>query len=114
MAIIEDLEEVAPLAVGDRRHREVVDHQHIGASDLGQEPRIRSVGPREHKLREQARGASVDRAVALAARLLGARAGNVGLADAGRAGDEHVLVLDAQRQVASWRICARSSSRWAG
>lgn len=33
MTIVEDLEEIATLAVGDRRHREVVDQQHVRARD---------------------------------------------------------------------------------
>jgi len=47
MAIIKDLEEITTLVVGDRGHREVVDHEHVGARDLGEEPRVRSIGSRE-------------------------------------------------------------------
>jgi hypothetical protein len=93
-ACVEDLEEISPLVVGDRRHREVVDHEHVRPSDLGEEARVGSAGPREHELRKQAGGASVDRTVALAACLLGECAGDVRLAGPGRAGDQHVLVFN--------------------
>jgi hypothetical protein len=47
MAIIEDLEEITPLVVGDRRHCEVINDEDVSTSDLGEETCVRSIGPRK-------------------------------------------------------------------
>ena len=48
---------------------------------------------REREFVEEPRDAAIERAVAVAARLMGERAGDEGLAGAGGPGDEHVVVL---------------------
>ena len=60
---------------------------------LDEEVRVRAVGASEVELLEETRHPAVDHAVALAAGLLGERAGDEGLADAGRSGDDDVVVL---------------------
>ena len=50
--ILEHLEQIAALAFGDRRDRPVVEHEHVGARDLGEQAWIGSVGARERELGE--------------------------------------------------------------
>ena len=94
VAIVEHLEEVAAFGVGDRGHRKVIDHQDVGARELREHPCVGSIGARERELREESRSTTIDRAMSLSTRLLRECTRDVGLADSGRAGDQHVLVLD--------------------
>ncbi len=53
-AIVEDLEEIAALGVGDPGHREAVDHEDVGARDLrGEHARVASVGACQRELGEE-------------------------------------------------------------
>ena len=94
VAIIEHFEKVASLRVRDRCHREVVDHEHVGARDLREHSRIGSISAREGEFLVEPRGAPIEGAMAFTARLLCKRACEIGLACSGRAGDQNVLMFD--------------------
>jgi hypothetical protein len=74
VAILEHLEEIAAVAVGDGRDGEVVEHEDVDAREAGEETGIAAVGAGEAELVEEARGPPVCGAEALAAGLLGERA----------------------------------------
>src|SRR5690606_25866539 len=75
------------------RHAPVVDDEDIDAGVALEGVGVGAVGAREQELVSEAGGTAVSGAVALAARLLGERAGDVGLAGTRRAGDDDVLVF---------------------
>src|SRR6185437_3114540 len=93
VAVLEDLEQVAAFLVASGAQAPVVDDEDVDACELGEEADVATVGAREAELVKETRRAAVDRAVAASTRLLRERAGDVRLADAGRARDDHVLVL---------------------
>ena len=93
VAVLQDLEEVVAFLFTSGGQAPVVDHHHVGAGESGEETGVAAVGAGERQLVEEARGAAVDGAEASAASVLGERAGDVRLPDAGHAGDNHVLVL---------------------
>jgi len=114
IAILEDLEEVAALLILDRGEAPVVDHEDVDAGELAEEADVGAIGAGQGELVEEARGAAVAGAIALAARLMCQGTRDEALPDAGGADQDHVVVLSDQRQVASWRMTALSSSRRAG
>src|SRR5208282_2561971 len=85
--------QIAPLGLRDGGDGEVVDDEDVDAGDACEQARVAAVRSGEAQLVEEAGRASVHRSVALAARLLGERAGHVGLAGPGRAADDDNLVL---------------------
>ena len=70
VAILDDFEHVAALLLAERSESPIIEHEHFDASELGEQPRVRSVGVRERELLEQARDAAVVGAEAETARLL--------------------------------------------
>src|SRR5215471_13576938 len=93
ISVLEDLEEIAPLLVLDRRHGPVVEDEDINAGETTKETDVGAVGASESEFVEETRGSTVDCTVALAAGLMRESAGQVRLARASRAGDEDVVVL---------------------
>ena len=89
----QDLPEVAPLRFGERRHGPIVDHEHVDATEFGQQQAQAAVGTSDGQIAEQRRGAGVECGVAIAAGLLRQGTGKEALAHAGGAENEHVLVI---------------------
>jgi hypothetical protein len=65
IAILENLEEIPTLLVSNRREAPVVEHKDVSPGEPDQEPRIRPCGACQRQLMEQARGAPVERLIAL-------------------------------------------------
>jgi hypothetical protein len=76
-----------------RGNREVVDDQHVKASEAREGTRVGAIGARECELLEEAGRSSVDCTESLSTRLLGQRARDVTLAGPGRTGDQDGLVF---------------------
>src|SRR5713101_7847129 len=92
-AIVEELEQIVALGIGERREAEIVEDEDVEASEFAESADVGAVGASQSELVEEPRGAAVQSAVAFAASLLGERTGDVGLADAGRAGEDDVGVF---------------------
>ena len=92
MAVIGDFQQVTAALISERRQSPIIDNQHIGSRHLGQGLRITPIVPAERQGRQQTRQADIEDAVSLPTGLVGQRTGEEGLADAGRAADEHILV----------------------
>jgi hypothetical protein len=92
VAVVHHLEEVARLGAGERRPAEVVEDQQIGLLEPREERPGAAVEARHSDLAEQACEAHVAHAQAQPAAGVSERAGQVGLAHAGGAEEEHVLV----------------------
>ena len=86
-AVLDDLEGVGGLFGAEGPEEQVIDHQDADAGPARHHPRDAAVGPRDGEVVEHAGSAQVERGVALADRRVGQRAGEVGLAHAGRADD---------------------------
>ena len=67
VAILEDLQDVAPLLVLERGEGPVVDEQHVYARELAEETDVSAVGAGQGQLVEEARGPATEAAVALPA-----------------------------------------------
>ena len=78
-AIFEEFEEVAAILIAERAEAPVVEDEDVGAGEAGEEADVAAVGVGEREFLEEARDAAVEGAVALAARLLRERAGQVRL-----------------------------------
>ena len=92
VAVLQDLQDVLPLAVLEHGQAPVIEHQDVGAGEAAHQRAVGAVGAGQREFIKEPRQPPVEHAIALAAGLLGEGAGQVGLADAGRAGDEDVLV----------------------
>ena len=71
----------------------VVDDEQIDAGDFGQHSRQGAVALGDGQLTEEFGHVVVEHAVVLATSFVGQGAGQVGLADAGRPGDQAILVV---------------------
>ena len=92
-AILEDFEEVLAVRGVERREGEVVEDQDVDARQPREPAGVGAVSAGEHELVEEPRRPPVERTGAVATGLVGERAGEEGLARAGGAGDEDVLVF---------------------
>src|SRR3990172_4191330 len=92
-AIVEELEQIVALGIGERREAEIVQEEDVEASELAESADVGAVGASQSELGEEPWGAAVQSAVAFAASLLGERTGDVGFADAGCAGEDDVGVF---------------------
>ena len=92
-AIIEELEQIVALGIGERRKSEIVQDEDVEASELAKSADVGAVGTSQGELVEEPRGAAVQSALAFTASLLGERTGDVSLADAGCAGEDDVGVF---------------------
>src|SRR5207244_10691755 len=93
LSILEHLEKVTAILIGDGRDGEVIEHEYVDAREASEHPWVRAVGACELELVEEARGAAVERAMTLSTRLVRERARDVTLAGPCRAGDEDRLML---------------------
>ena len=115
IAVVEDLQQVLALRVFEPDESPVIEDEDIDPREARQHGRVRPVPMREREFRKEARNAPVDHAMALAAGLLSQGAGEKRLADAGRAGDQDVLMLGdpaARRELpdqARDRVCGHCS-----
>ena len=84
-----------PVPLGDRAESPIIEHKNVDAGEAPQEGDVGAVRVREPEIRkESAEQPSINHAVPLATGLLSERTGQIGLADAGGAGDQDVVVLD--------------------
>src|SRR5574341_839043 len=105
--VLQDLEQIPSLRILEGDQVEVVEDQDIHPGELPEEPAIGPIRPGECALPEEPRRPPVPGAIALAARLLGERAGDVGLASPGHPADQNLLVLldpAASRELADQRL----------
>jgi hypothetical protein len=93
VAVLQDLEQVATLGVGDGSDGEVVDDEDIETSETCEHARERAVGASETELVEESWRAAVGCAESLPTSPMGERAREVRLAGARCARDEHAVVL---------------------
>jgi hypothetical protein len=93
VAIFEYFEQVTAGFSGERPDGEVVEDDDIDLGDAREQAGVGAVCAREAKLVEQARDAAVEHAVSFATGLVREGAREVGFSGAGRAGDDHGLVL---------------------
>jgi hypothetical protein len=91
--VVENLEEVLSLCVLEPDEAPIIKNQDVDARKAGQHGRVRAVTMGERELGKEARNPSVDHAMIVAAGLLAERTREIGLADAGGAGDQNVLML---------------------
>lgn len=92
-AVVDHFQQVMPGIFLQRRQAPVVQNQDIDLGQLLQGAPEATVAVGDAQLLQQARGAQVQRAVALATGLVAQGAGEPGLADAGRAGQQQVVPL---------------------
>src|SRR2546425_1642488 len=113
-AILQDLEQVAPVLVSQRPEAPVLEHEDVDAGELAEEADVGAVGMSEGELVEEPGHAAVERPISLAAGLLGKGAGEEALARPVAPVIRSCWCSCTQRQVASWRTTALSSSRRGG
>src|SRR5262249_16053097 len=94
VAIVEDLQKVLPLRVLETRHAPVIEDQDIHAGKPGEYRRIGAVTVGECEFGKQTRQSAVDDAIVVTTRLLAQATREKAFADAGRPGDQHVLMID--------------------
>src|SRR6202140_3038202 len=92
MAIIEDLQQVAPFGRTENRKAPVVEYQELNAAEGFEHAAISAVAASKSERLEQARDAMILDRTIIAAGLVAEGAGNPALAEPGWPGDEQVLV----------------------
>ena len=92
VAIIKDLQQVAPFGRIENRKAPVVEDQELNAADGFEQAAIATVAASQGKRLEQARDAVILDRTIVAAGLVAEGAGNPALAEPGCSGDEQVLV----------------------
>jgi len=93
LPVFEDLQEEAVLVRFEVHESPVVDEEELDASQLGQQLAETSVAVGDGELAEQLGDIAVEGAEALPAGLVGQGASQIRLADAGRSGNQAVLVV---------------------
>ena len=91
--VFENFEEIPPVLIAEPAEPPVVEDEDVGPREAREEPQIAAVGMREGEFFAEPGDAPIERAVALPTRLLGERAGDVGLPGAGHAGHDDVVML---------------------
>ena len=91
--VLQHLEEVPPFCLQQGRHAEVVQDEDVHAGALREEAGVGPIRPGEGQRREEPGDPPGERPVSLPTRLVGQGAGHKRFPGAGRAGDEHLLVL---------------------
>src|SRR2546422_8189922 len=92
-AILQDLEQVAPVLIPQRAEAPVLEHEDVDASELAEEADVGAVGMSEGEFVEEPGHAAVERPISLAAGLLGKGAGKEALPRPRRPGDQELLVF---------------------
>jgi hypothetical protein len=90
--IFEDFEKVHALALRENRQAPIVEKEKVEARDVFQHARVATVATRERQGFEQAGNALVEDGAAIPAGLVSQGAGEPAFSDAGRAGDQHILM----------------------
>ena len=93
VAILEDFEEIAPFLILDGGETPVIEDEAIEAGQLGEQADVGAIGAGQREVVEEARGAPIVGAVALAAGLMGERTGQEAFPHTGGADHDDVLVL---------------------
>ena len=91
--IFEDLEQVAPLGVGERREQPIIDGEEIELGEFREQPAIRAVAATDGELVQEPRRPDVRRGEAVATRALHEGRREPRFADAGRSGDQQMVVI---------------------
>src|SRR2546426_4891676 len=92
-AILQDLEQVAPVLIPQRAEAPVLEHEDVDARELAEEADVGAVGMSEGELVEEPGHAAVECPISLAAGLLGKGAGEEALARPRRPGDQELLAV---------------------
>jgi hypothetical protein len=92
VAIVDDFEEITTLVAGERGETPVVEDEQVDPRQHLEEPCVASVFARERQSFEQPWQPVVEDGTVVSACLVAERAGDPTLADAGRPGDEQVLL----------------------
>ena len=92
VAVVHDLQQVAPLLGGERGQAPVVEDQQLDPGQALQQAGVAPVAARQGERLEQPRQTLVEHRAVVAAGLVAEGAGQPGLADAGRAGEQQLLV----------------------
>ena len=92
-AIFQDLEQIPPLGVGQWREQLVIDGQEIELGQLGEQSAIGAVPATDGQVVQEPRCPDIRRGEAVATRALDEGRGEPGLADAGRSGDQQMVVI---------------------
>ena len=93
VSVLEEFEQVAAMVSVELGEAEVVKDDEVELGERGEQLGIGSVAAGDGNVVQQPREAQVQRGESVAAGLMGERAGEPGLADAARSGDEDVEVL---------------------
>lgn len=93
MAVVHDLEQIAALFVVQGGQPPVVDDEHVGLGQCGEELQVPSLALGLQDLGEQPGSSAVDDVEPVSARLLAESAGEIGLAGPGGADDQDVIVV---------------------
>ena len=93
VAVLEKFEEITSALLSKGGCSKVIEHDEVGARKLSEELAVAAIAFGDGKLLQPAWGARIEHAEALAAGLLGQRAGNPGLPDTGGPRDQDIAVL---------------------
>jgi len=91
--IFEDFQEIAPLGIGERGEEPIVDGEQIELGELREQPAIGAVAATDGQLVQEARRPDIRRGEAVATRALDEGRGEPGFPDAGRPGDQQMVVI---------------------
>ena len=112
-AIVDDFEQVVARGLVERRHAPVVEDQHVHPCELAEQPPETAVRMCNSQRFGQSRYALIEDRESLAAGLLAERAGEPGLADAGRAGAiTPGITAELSSCVISFTRCAACRFEW--
>jgi len=113
-AVFDDFDQVSSFGVAKGCEQPVVDREQVEPRQAIEDPRVGSITAADGELLEQPWQAYVGGLVPAAAGALDEGAGEVGLADAGRPGDQQVVTALDVSAVADWRSsprgCLKSTS----
>ena len=93
VSIFEDLKQIAALEIGHGRDGEVIQDEHVDASEFGEKAWIRAVRASDFEFFKQAGGSSIESFVSLSTSLVGERTCQVAFSGSGRTGDQNGLVI---------------------
>jgi len=93
VAVLEDLQDIAPAVVIQGDEAPVVDKQEVHPGQAGQDLAVTAVAPGDVELLKEPGQPHVERSIAFPAGLVAQGAGEIALAHACRPGDEDVLSL---------------------
>ena len=92
-AIFQDLEQIPPLGVGERREQPVIDGEQIELREFREEPAIGAVATTDGKVVQEPRRPDIRGGETVATRALDEGRREPRFADAGRSGDQQMVVV---------------------